>query len=94
MNGELEMKKSRFSEYQILQILKQGEAGIKVADICREHGISQSTYFNWKAKYGGMEASDVKRLQELETENRRLKQMFADLSLDHQLLKELLEKKL
>lgn len=88
------MKKSRFSEHQILHILKQGEAGMKVADICREHGISQATYFKWKAKYGGMEASDVKRLQELETENRRLKQMFADLSLDHQLLKELLEKKL
>lgn len=88
------MKQSRFSEHQILQILKQGEAGMKVADICREQGISQATYFKWKAKYGGMEASDVKRLQELETENRRLKQMFADLSLDHQLLKELLEKKL
>lgn len=88
------MKKSRFSDHQILQILKQGEAGMKVADICREHGISQATYFKWKSKYGGMEASDVKRLQELETENRRLKQMFADLSLDHQLLKELLEKKL
>lgn len=88
------MKKTRFSEHQIIQILKQGEAGIKVADICREHGISPATYYNWKAKYGGMEASDVKRLQELETENRRLKQMYAELSLDHQLLKELLEKKL
>jgi putative transposase len=88
------MKKTRFSEHQIIQILKQGEAGIKVADICREHGISQASYYNWKAKYGGMEASDVKRLQELETENRRLKQMYAELSLDHQLLKELLEKKL
>jgi putative transposase len=83
------MKKTRFSEHQIIQILKQGEAGI-----CREHGISQASYYNWKAKYGGMEASDVKRLQELETENRRLKQMYAELSLDHQLLKELLEKKL
>jgi putative transposase len=88
------MKKTRFSEHQIIQILKQGEAGIKVADLCREHGISPATYYNWKAKYGGMEASDVKRLQELETENRRLKQMYAELSLDHQLLKELLEKKL
>jgi putative transposase len=87
------MKKTRFSEQQIIQILKQGEAGMKVADICREHGISPATYYKWKAKYGGMEASDVKRLQELETENRRLKQMFAELSLDHQLLKELLEKK-
>jgi putative transposase len=67
---------------------------MKVADICREHGISQATYYKWKSKYGGMEASDVKRLQELETENRRLKQMYAELSLDHQILKEILEKKL
>jgi putative transposase len=88
------MKKTRFREHQIIQILKQGEAGVKVAELCREHGISPATYYNWKAKYGGMEASDVKRLQELETENRRLKQMYAELSLDHQLLKELLEKKL
>lgn len=88
------MKRTRFSEHQIIQILKQGEAGMKVADLCREHGVSPATYYNWKAKYGGMEASDVKRLQELETENRRLKQMYAELSLDHQLLKELLEKKL
>ena len=69
------------------------EAGMKVADICREHGISSATYYSWKSKYGGMEASDVKRLQDLETENRRLKQMYAELSLDHQLLKEILEKK-
>lgn len=88
------MKKSKFSEHQIIQILKQGEAGMKVADLCREHGISPATYHKWKAKYGGMEASDVKRLQELEAENRRLKQMYAELSLDHQILKELLEKKL
>jgi putative transposase len=88
------MKKTRFSQHQIIQILKQGEAGIKAADICREHGISPATYYKWKAKYGGMEASDVKRLQELETENRRLKQLDAELRLDHQLLKELLEKKL
>lgn len=88
------MKKSKFSEHQIIQILKQGEAGMKVTDLCREHGISPATYYKWKAKYGGMEASDVKRLQELEAENRRLKQMYAELSLDHQILKELLEKKL
>lgn len=67
---------------------------MKVADICREHGISQATYYKWKSKYGGMEASDVKRLQDLETENRRLKQMYAEQSLDHQILKEILEKKL
>jgi putative transposase len=88
------MRKTRFSEHQIIQILKQGEVGMKVVDICREQGISQATYYKWKAKYGGMEASEVKRLQELENENRRLKQMYAELSLDHQLLKELLEKKL
>jgi putative transposase len=88
------MKKSKFSEHQIIQILKQGEAGMKVADLCREHGFSPATYYKWKAKYGGMEASDVKRLQDLEAENRRLKQMYAELSLDHQILKEVLEKKL
>lgn len=87
------MKKTRFSEQQIIQILKQGEAGMKVADICREQGISSATYYKWKAKYGGMEASDVKRLQELESENRRLKQMYAELSLDYQVLKEVLGKK-
>lgn len=64
-----------------------------MADLCREHGISPATYYKWKAKYGGMEASDVKRLQELESENRRLKQMYAELSLDHQISKEILEKK-
>jgi putative transposase len=86
------MKKSRYTEPQIIQILKQGEAGVATADICREHGISSATYYNWKAKYGGMDTSGVKRLRELEDENRRLKQMYASLSLDHQILKELLEK--
>lgn len=86
------MKKSRYTEGQIIQILKQGEAGVATADICREHGISSATYYNWKAKYGGMDTSGVKRLRELEDENRRLKQMYASLSLDHQILKELLEK--
>ena len=88
------MKKSRYSEHQIISILKQSEAGTKVADICREHGISPATYYAWKAKYGGMESSDVKRLRDLEEENRRLKQMYAQLSLDHDILKEVLEKKL
>jgi putative transposase len=88
------MKRSRFSEQQIIQVLKEGEAGIKVADLCREHGISPATYYKWKAKYGGMEVSDVKRLRTLEAENVRLKRMYAELSLDHQLLKEILEKKL
>jgi len=87
------MKTSKFSEQQIIAILKQGEAGAKVADLCREAGISSATYYKWKAKYGGMEASEVKRMKELEAENRRLKQMYAELSLDHALLKEILEKK-
>ena len=86
------MKKSRYSETQIIQILKQGEAGVPTSELCREHGISSATYYNWKAKYGGMDTSGVKRLRELEEENRRLKQMYASLSLDHQILKELLEK--
>ena len=88
------MKKSRFTEHQIVQILKQVEAGMKTADLCRQHGISETTFYNWKAKYGGMESSDVKRLRELETENQRLKRMYAELSLDHQILKEIVEKKL
>ena len=86
------MKKSRYTETQIIQILKQGEAGVPTGELCREHGISSATYYNWKAKYGGMDTSGVKRLRELEEENRRLKQMYASLSLDHQILKELLEK--
>ncbi len=88
------MKTGRFSESQIIAILKQLEAGIKVDDICREHGISQATFYNWKSKYGGMEASDVKRLRDLEQENARLKRMYAELSLDHQILKDIIEKRL
>jgi putative transposase len=88
------MKTGRFSESQIIGILKQQEAGMKTGDICREHGISQATFYNWKSKYGGMEASDVKRLRDLEQENARLKRMYAELSLDHQILKDIIEKKL
>ena len=88
------MKTGRFSESQIIGILKQQEAGMKTADICREHGISQATFYNWKSKYGGMEASDAKRLRDLEQENARLKRMYAELSLDHQILKDIIEKKL
>lgn len=88
------MKRCRFTDEQIVAIVKEGEAGRKVADVCRTNGITAQTYYRWKAKYGGMEASDMHRLKELEAENRRLKQMYADLSLDHQVLKELLEKKL
>ena len=75
-------------------MLKQVEGGRRVQDVCREYGVSQATYYNWKAKYGGMEASDIKRLKELEAENRRLKQMYANLSLENEALKDILEKKI
>jgi len=88
------MKTSRFRETQIIAMLKQGESGIKVKDLCREHGISDATYYNWKAKYGGLEASDLKRLKETETELAKLKRMYADLALENRALKDLLEKKL
>lgn len=88
------MKKTRFTEHQILAILKQQEAGVKVQDICREHGISNATFYNWKAKYGGMDASQLKRLKDLEQENARLKKMYADLSLVHHAFKDAVEKKL
>jgi putative transposase len=89
-----EMKKSRFTETQIVKILKGVEGGRQVKEVCRENGISDATYYNWKSKFGGMEASDVKRLKDLEEENRRLKQMYAELSLDHKILKDIVEKKL
>lgn len=88
------MRKSRFTEHQIIAILKAVEAGRTVKEVCREHGVSEATYYNWKSKYGGMEAADIKRLKELEEENRRLKQMFADLSLENRALKDVIEKKL
>ncbi len=88
------MKKSRFSESQIIRILKEADGGRKVADICREHGVSQATYYQWKAKFGGMEASDIRRLKELEEENSKLKRMFADLSLENEALKDVIAKKL
>lgn len=87
------MKKSRFTEAQIVKILKEVEAGRMVKEVCREYGMSDATYYNWKAKYGGMEASDIKRLKDLEDENRKLKQMYAELSLEHKVLKDVIEKK-
>lgn len=88
------MKKTKFTEHQIISILKQQETGMKVADICREHGISDATFFSWKAKYSGMDASQLKRLKELEEENSRLKKMYAELSLVHHAFKDAVEKKL
>ena len=88
------MRKSKFSETQIITVLKAVEAGRTVRDVCREHEISEATYYQWKSKFGGMEASDIRRLRELEEENRRLKAMYAELSLEHRILKEVLTKKL
>ena len=88
------MRKSRFSESQIVKILKEVEAGRSIADVCRENAVSSTTYHKWKAKFGGMEASDVRRLKELEAEHSRLKQMYADLSLENQALKDVIAKKL
>lgn len=87
------MTRSKFSETQVLGVLKAVENGRTVADVCREAGVSTATYFKWKAKFGGMEASDIRRMRELEEENRQLKRMYADLSLDHRILKDVLEKK-
>ncbi len=87
------MKKTRFTETQIVSILKQQEGGLSVKDICREQSISEATFYNWKSKYGGMEASDVRRLKDLEEENSQLKKMYADLALDNKILKDLFTKK-
>ena len=86
------MKRSKYSEHQIVRILKEVEGGRTVKEVCREYGFSDATYYNWKARYGGMEASDIKRLRELEQENRRLKQMYADISLENRALKDVIAK--
>ena len=88
------MKKGRFTEHQIVSALKKQEAGIPVKDISRELGISEATFYNWKAKYGGMEASDVAKMKELERENSELKKMYAELSIENRAMKNLIEKKL
>lgn len=88
------MKKTRFSETKIVSILKKQEAGIPTAEICREHGISAATFYNWKAKYGGLGVKEVRRLKELEAENARLKKMYAEISMENYALKDLIEKKL
>ena len=87
------MKKQRFTEEQIIGVLKEQEAGVKAADLCRKHGISEATFYNWKAKYGGMEVSEAKRLKALEDENARLKKLLAEQMLDTAALRELLSKK-
>lgn len=87
------MKRSRFSEEQIISILKEQEAGAKTADVCRRHGISDATFYKWKAKYGGMEVSDARRLRALEDENARLKKLLAESVLNEAALRELLGKK-
>ena len=87
------MKKTRFTETQIVSILRQQEGGRTTKELCREHGISEATFYNWKSKYGGMEASDVKRLKDLEEEHSRLKKMYADLAMDNQILRDLFTKK-
>ena len=87
------MKKSRFSEEKIISILREGDAGVKVTELARKHGISPATFYQWKAKYGGLDVSQLRRLKELETENARLKKMYAELSLNHEAFKDAVEKK-
>ena len=87
------MRKSKFSESQIAEILKEAESGMAVSDLARKHGISAATFYQWRSRYGGMAVSDMQRLRELEQENGWLKKMYANLSLDHELLKEVLQKK-
>ena len=88
------MKKSKFTETQIVSILKEADAGRPVKELCRHHGISDATYYNWKSKYGGMNASDLKRMKEMEEEMSKLKRMYADLAMENRALKDLIEKKL
>lgn len=87
------MRKSRYSDSQIMAILKQAEAGTPVPALCREHGMSSALFYKWRSKFGGMDASMIKRLKELETENARLKKMYADVQLQNEVIKEAMEKK-
>jgi putative transposase len=87
------MKKSRFSESQIFSILKEAEAGIPVAKLCRKHGMSDASFYKWRAKYGGMDVSMMTRMKELEEENRRLKKMYAESQMDAEILREAMVKK-
>jgi putative transposase len=88
------MRKSRFTESQIVNILKDGDAGVPLAELVRKHGISRATYFNWKSKYAGATVADLKRMKELEAENSKLKRMYADLALENAAIKDVLSRKL
>jgi putative transposase len=88
------MRKSKFTESQIVAVLKEGEAGVPVAEILRKHGISRPTYFNWKSKYGGTSVPELRRLRELEQENAKLKRMYAELALENAAIKDVLSRKL
>ena len=87
------MKKSKFTDTQIIAVLRKVESGMKVEEICRKHGISSATYYKWKSKFGGMDASELKRIRELEEENDKLKRMYADVSLENLAMKDLFSKK-
>jgi putative transposase len=87
------MKKSRFTESQIVAVLKEGEAGMPVAELCRKHGVSNATYYQWKSKYSGVQVSELTRLRELEAENAKLKRMYADLALENAAIKDVLNRK-
>ena len=93
MGEDQTMKRSKFSEEQIIGVLKEHEAGAKTADLCRKHGISEATFYNWKSKYGGLDVSEARRLRALESENAKLKKLLAEAHLDNAALKDLLTKK-
>ena len=93
-SGDSSHEESRFTESQICAILKEAEGGVSVADVCRKHGVSQASFYKWRSKFGGMDASLIKRMKELEAENQRLKKMYAESKMDNEILREVIEKKL